>query len=157
LRSVTDALPNVTGIRVADILQALADIVGKLAASLAAAGSVTLASGALVLAGAIAAGQRRRISEAVIMKVLGGTATQIRAAWLVEFGLIGAISGVIAAAIGTIASWAVMRFVLRAPWTWQPGLLAELILGCVALMLCCGYAGTEAALRARAAPLLRQP
>jgi putative ABC transport system permease protein len=157
LRSVTDALPNVTGIRVADILQALADIVGKLAASLAAAGGVTLASGALVLAGAIAAGQRRRISEAVIMKVLGGTATQIRAAWLVEFGLIGAISGVIAAAIGTIASWAVMRFVLRAPWTWQPGLLAELILGCVALMLCCGYAGTEAALRARAAPLLRQP
>ncbi len=73
LRAVTDALPNVTGVRVADILQAVADLVGKLAAALAATGSVTLASGALVLAGAVAAGQRRRVAEAVVLKTLGAT------------------------------------------------------------------------------------
>ena len=89
LRAVTDALPNVTGIRVADILQAVADLVGKLAAALAATGSVTLASGALVLAGAVAAGQRRRVAEAVVLKTLGATRRQIRAAWLVEFGAVG--------------------------------------------------------------------
>ncbi len=108
---MTDALPNVTGIRVADILQSIADLVGKLAAALAAAGSVTLASGALVLAGAVAAGQRRRIADAVVLKTLGATRGQIRAAWLVEFGAIGAAAGLIAAGIGTLASWAVTRFV----------------------------------------------
>ncbi len=155
LRAVTDALPNVTGIRVADVLQAIADLVGKLGTALAAAGSVTLGSGALVLAGAIAAGQRRRISEAVVLKTLGGTRAQIRAAWLVEFGIIGAAAGLIAASLGTLASWAMMRFVMHAPWLFLPGTLAITMLGCMGLMLACGYAGTAGALRTRAAPLLR--
>ena len=155
LRAVTDALPNVTGIRVADILQAVADLVGQLAAALAATGSVTLASGALVLAGAVAAGQRRRMAEAVVLKTLGATRAQIRGAWMVEFGAIGACAGVLAAGLGTLASWGVVHYLMRAPWSFLPGILAATVLGCIVLMLGFGYAGTEAALRARAAPFLR--
>ena len=155
LRAVTDALPNVTGIRVADILQSVADLVGKLAAALAATGSVTLASGALVLAGAVAAGQRRRVAEAVVLKTLGATRAQIRTAWLVEFGAIGATAGLIAAALGTAASWGVVHFLLRAPWSFLPGTLAATVCGCIVLMLGFGYAGTSAALRVRPAPHLR--
>ncbi len=155
LRRVTDALPNVTGIRVADVLASIAELVGKLAAALESAGAVTLASGALVLAGAVAAGQRRRIADAVVLKTLGATRGQIRAAWLVEFGAIGAAAGVIAAGLGTLASWGVTRFVLQAPWLFLPGTLALTVGGCVVLMLVFGYAGTEAALRVRPAGLLR--
>jgi len=155
LRRVTDALPNVTGIRVADVLQAVATIVGKLGAALAAAGSVTLASGALVLAGAVAAGQRRRMAEAVVLKTLGATRAQIRAAWLVEFGVIGACAGVIAAALGTLASYGVMHFVMHAPWFFLAERLALTVGLCVAAMLAFGYAGTEAALRVRPAGYLR--
>ncbi len=155
LRTVTDALPNVTGIRVADVLQSLAELVGKLATALAAAGSVTLASGALVLAGAVAAGQRRRMAEAVVLKTLGATRGQIRAAWLVEFSAIGACAGILAAVIGSLASFAVMRFVMHAPWSFLPLRLALTICGCVLMMMVFGYAGTESALRTRAAGLLR--
>ena len=155
LRSVTDALPNVSGIRVADVLSSVAAILGKLAAALAATGSVTLVAGALVLVGAVAAGQRRRMAEAVVLKTLGATRGQVRAAWLVEFGLIGACAGLIAAAVGTLASWGVTTFVMRAEWVFLPGVLATTIGGCIVLMLGFGYAGTEAALRAKAAPLLR--
>ena len=77
LRAVTDALPNVTGIRVADVLAAIGELLGQLAGALAATGSITLAAGALVLAGAVAAGQRRRIADAVILKSLGATRGQI--------------------------------------------------------------------------------
>ncbi len=73
LRAVTDALPNVTGIRVADVLRAVAALLDQIAAALAATGSLTLAAGALVLVGAVAAGQRRRTREAVILKALGAT------------------------------------------------------------------------------------
>ncbi len=155
LRAVSDALPNVTGIRVADILQSVADLVGKLAAALAATGAVTLASGALVLAGAVAAGQRRRVAEAVVLKTLGATRAQIRTAWMVEFGLIGATAGLIAAGLGTLASWGVMHYMLRAPWSFLPGVLALTVGGCVLMMLGFGYAGTAAALRVRPAPYLR--
>ena len=155
LRAVTDALPNVSGIRVADVLGAVASLVGKIAAALAATGSITLVAGALVLVGAVAAGQRRRMAEAVVLKTLGATRGQIRGAWLVEFGIVGATAGVIAALVGTLASWGVVHFLMRADWVFLPGVLAATLLGCTALMLGFGYAGTASALRARAAPFLR--
>ena len=73
LRAVTDALPNVTGIRVQDVLSAIAALLDQVAAALTATGSLTLLAGALVLVGAVAAGQRRRMREAVILKTLGAT------------------------------------------------------------------------------------
>ena len=73
LRAVTDALPNVTGIRVEDVLAAVAALLDQVAAALVATGSLTLIAGALVLVGAVAAGQRRRTQEAVILKTLGAT------------------------------------------------------------------------------------
>ncbi len=155
LRAVTDALPNVSGIRVADVLGAVADLLRKLGAALGATGSLTLASGALVLAGAVASGQRRRIHEAVILKSLGATRGQIRAAWLVEFGALGLAAGVIAAIVGTAASYGVVHGVMRADWSFLPGTLAITIIVCIAMMLGFGYAGTAMALRAKAAPLLR--
>ena len=155
LRAVTDALPNVSGIRVADVLQSVADLLGQIGAILTATGSLTLGAGALVLAGAVAAGQRRRTRQAVILKSLGATRAQIRNAWLVEFGILGASAGLIAAGVGTAASYGVMHFVMDADWSFLPGTLVATVLSCVVLMLGFGYAGTAAALRTKAAPLLR--
>lgn len=155
LRALSDALPNVTGIRVADVLGRIGALLGQLAAALAAAAATTLASGMLVLGGAVAAGQRRRLAEAAVLRAVGATAGQIRAAWLTEFALLGLVAGVLAAAIGTAASLGVMRWVMRAEWVFLPGRLAATILGCMALVLVLGHLGTRAALKARVAPLLR--
>ena len=123
LRAVTDALPNVTGIRVADVLAAVAALLDQVAAALAATGSLTLLAGALVLVGAVAAGQRRRTHEAVILKALGATRRQIRAAWLVEFGVLGLAAGLIAALVGTLASFGVVRYIMHVDWAFLPGRL----------------------------------
>jgi putative ABC transport system permease protein len=155
LRAVTDALPNVTGIRVADILATLADLLDRVAAALAATGSLTLLAGGLVLIGAVAAGQRRRTQQAVILKVLGASRAQIRAAWLVEFGALGLTAGLIAALVGTVASWGVAHYIMDTDWTFLPGTLAGTLVVCLATMLIFGYTGTATALRAKAAPLLR--
>ena len=50
-----------------------------------AAGSVTLLAGALVLAGALATAQRRRIQQAVILKTLGATRRRILTSHLLEY------------------------------------------------------------------------
>jgi putative ABC transport system permease protein len=155
LRAVTDALPNVTGIRVQDVLATISGLLDQVAAALTATGALTLLSGTLVLVGAVAAGQRRRIREAVILKTLGATSVQIRAAWLVEFGLIGLIAGLIAAGIGSLASFGVMHYILHTHWIFLPVSLIWTLAGALALMLLLGYTGTAAALRARPAPLLR--
>jgi putative ABC transport system permease protein len=155
LRRVSDALPNVTGVSVTEILAAVAGLLSQLAAALAAMGALTLAAGALVLIGAVAAGRRRRIQEAVILKALGATRGQLRAAWLVEFGTIGFVAGALAAWVGTAASWAVMRFVAGESWVFLPGRLAATLAGALALMLIFGYAGTASALRVKPAARLR--
>jgi putative ABC transport system permease protein len=155
LRAVTDALPNVTGIRVEDVLATVAGLLGQVAAALAATGSLTLITGALVLAGAVAAGQRRRTQEAVILKVVGATRGQIRTAWMVEFGVLGLAAGLIAAMVGTLAGFGVVRYLMHIDFVFLPGPLALTLLASLAMMLAFGYAGTAAALRAKAAPMLR--
>ncbi|MBX9701204.1 MAG: ABC transporter permease, partial [Acetobacteraceae bacterium] len=155
LRALTDAFPNVSGVRVRDALEGVATLLARVGTALTATGSVTLLAGALVLAGAVAAGQRQRIRDAVVLKTVGATAGQIRAAWLVEFALIGLVAGGLAALAGAAASWGVVRFVMRAEWVLLPGTLALTILGCAALTLVAGQIGTALALRARPGPLLR--
>ncbi len=155
LRRVSDALPNVTGIAVQSVLQAVAALLDQLAAVLTATGSLTLLAGALVLVGAVAAGQQRRTHEAVILKTLGATRSQIRTVWLTEFGVLGLTAGLIAALVGTLASWGVLHYVMHAGWRFLPGRLVGTLIVGLAMMLAFGYAGTAAALRAKAAPWLR--
>jgi putative ABC transport system permease protein len=155
LRSVTDALPNVTGIRVQDVLGAIAGLLNQIAAALTVTGGVTLLAGTFVLVGAVAAGQRRRVREAVILKTLGATRSQIRVAWLTEFGLLGVVAGVIACLVGSAASYGITHYILHTDWIFLPFTLFYTVAGALAIMLVFGYAGTSAALRARPAPLLR--
>jgi putative ABC transport system permease protein len=155
LRAVTDALPNVTGIRVEDVLSAIAALLDQVAAALTATGALTLVAGTFVLVGAVAAGQRRRMHEAVILRTLGATRAQIRGAWLTEFGLVGLVAGLIAAVVGSAASFGVTHYIMHTDWIFLPFTLIYTLAGALALMLLFGYAGTAAALRARPAPLLR--
>jgi putative ABC transport system permease protein len=155
LRAVTDALPNVTGIRVEDVLATIAGLLDKVAVALTLTGLLTLVSGAIVLVGAVAAGQRRRTREAVILRTLGATRRQIRAAWLVEFGALGLAAGIMAGIVGSAASYGVMHYILHTDWVFLPGTLILTLAGALATMLVFGYAGTAAALRAKPAPLLR--
>jgi len=155
LRAITDAMPNVTGIRVEDVLGAIAILLDQVATALAATGFVTLLAGVLVLVGAVAAGQRRRAREAVILKTLGATRRQIRAAWLVEFGVLGLAAGLVASLAGISASYGVAHYILHTRWVFLPGTLILTVTGALATMLIFGYAGTAMALRARPAPMLR--
>lgn len=155
LRAVTDTFPNVSAIAVADVIAAVAKIFSQLAAALAALAGMALMAGMLVLAGAVAAEGRRRIRQAVILKTLGATRAQIRAAWLVGFGAQGMVAGVIAALVATGASFGVVRYLMGGRWVFLPVPLAAVVAGAILLLLIAGYAGTGAALRAKAAPWLR--
>jgi putative ABC transport system permease protein len=155
LRAVTDALPNVTGIRVEDVLSAISALLDQVAAALTATGALTLLAGTFVLVGAVAAGQRRRVREAVILRTLGASRTQVRTAWLTEFGLLGLVAGLIAAIVGSAASFGVVHYIMHTDWIFLPVTLIYTLAGALALMLLFGYAGTASALRARPASLLR--
>jgi len=117
---------------------------------------LTLAAGVLVLAGAVAAGHRRRVYDAVVLKVLGATRGSIAAAFLIEQGLTGLATAVVAGGIrhaGGLCPGHADRS--TATGCSLPGpLLAGLGLA-VLLTVTLGFAGTWHALGAKPAPYLR--
>ncbi|MDE2227466.1 MAG: FtsX-like permease family protein [Alphaproteobacteria bacterium] len=153
--AVTDRFANVSAISVRDALATVGRVIDAIAAALAAAAAVTLGAGVLVLAGAIAAGRRRRLYESVMLKVLGAGRGRILATFAVEYGLMGLASAALAAAVGTAAGWLVLTRVMHADWAFLPGRIALTLGLAVLAVLALGYAGTWRALMAPAAPYLR--
>ncbi len=155
-RAVTNRLGNVSAIRVKEALLAVQDMIGKADLAVRMAALVTLSAGALVLGGAVMAGRRRRVRDAVILKVLGAVRSDLWRAWLLEFGFLGAVTGLAATMVGLAASWAVLTQVMRADWVFLPGLALGTVLICMVASLLAGFAGTFWALRAKPAPLLKE-
>ena len=155
-RAVTDALANVSAIRVKEALTQVRAMIANADLAVRLAALVTLAAGALVLAGAVMAGHRRRVREAVILKVLGASRAELWRAWLLEFSIIGVVTGLAAALFGSVASWAILVHVMRGPWSFLPGLTLATLGVCMAAALAAGLAGAFVALRRPAAPVLRE-
>ncbi|HEX4055074.1 MAG TPA: FtsX-like permease family protein, partial [Tepidisphaeraceae bacterium] len=153
-RAVAAQFPNVTAIAVKDVLAQLGAVVAAVAIALRATAAVALVAGVLVLAGAVAAGQRRRIYQAVLFKVLGATRGTMTRAFLIEFAVMGSVTAIIAIAIGTVAADFVLTRAMQADFVFAPA--AALVSGLIgaAITLIIGYAGTWRALGARPAPYL---
>jgi putative ABC transport system permease protein len=154
-RAVTDRFPNVSAIRVKDALDAIARILEQIGVAVRITAAITLVAGTLVLAGAVAAGHRRRVYDAVVLKVLGATRGNIGGVFLLEYGLLGLITAVIAGAIGSIAAYFLLTDVMHAGWSFLPGAVLGTTVVAVLLTLVVGFAGTWRALGVKPAPLLR--
>jgi putative ABC transport system permease protein len=73
VKAVADAFPMVTSVRVREALETIGTVVTNLVLAIRGASAVTLVSAILVLGGALAAGHRHRVYDAVILKTLGAT------------------------------------------------------------------------------------
>jgi putative ABC transport system permease protein len=154
-RAVTDRFPNVSAIRVKDALDAIARILEQIGVAVRITAAITLVAGTLVLAGAVAAGHRRRVYDAVVLKVLGATRGDIGGVFLLEYGLLGLITAAIAGAIGSIAAYFLLTEVMHASWLFMPAAVLGTTVVAVLLTLVVGFAGTWRALGVKPAPLLR--
>ncbi|MDH5750012.1 MAG: FtsX-like permease family protein, partial [Rhodospirillales bacterium] len=148
-------LANISAIRVREALEQAAGMLSGIGLGIRGTALITIFSGALVLAGAIAAGHRRRVYDAVVFKVLGARRRTIFKTFLMEYGVVGLATGVIASAIGTLTAWAVVVFLMRSDWVFLPGVAAITVLICIVLTVFAGFAGTWRALGRKPGPYLR--
>jgi putative ABC transport system permease protein len=153
--AVTAKFPSATVIRVREMLETAGRMTGYVLNATQAAGSVTLFAGVIVLAGALAAAQRRRIYEAVILKTLGATRGRIIAAQLLEQISIAAAVSLLASVCGALAAWAVCSLLLKVPFTFSTTKLLQAALLTAIFVLGFGTVGTMRILRAKVAPYLR--
>lgn len=156
VQQVADRFPNVSAIPVREALAELAEVVATIGSAVRVVALATVAAGILVLGGAVAAGHRRRVYDAVVLKVLGATRGMVASAFLIEHLLLGLAAAAVAALVGTLAAWALVTFPMKGSWTFLPGPLLVTAAGAVAVTLALGFAGTWRALGAKPARYLRE-
>ncbi|MGA7116331.1 MAG: FtsX-like permease family protein [Hyphomicrobium sp.] len=154
-RALGKAFPAVTAIRVKEAIEAFNKVFEKVMAAVRVAGSVTLLAGALVLAGAMATAQRRRILEAVILRALGATRARILGAHVAEYLLLAVVTALAATVLGSIAAYAVVTGLMDLPFAFSWGAVGGALLTAAALVLTFGALGTWRVLSARPVPYLR--
>lgn len=156
LNAVTRAFPGVTSVRVKDALDVVNRLVGELGAAIRAAASVALIASVLVLAGALAAGNRSRIHDAVVLKTLGATRRTLISAYCLEYALIGLATAVFALAAGGVAAWFVLAHIMRLPAHFSPEVALATVLIALGVTVGLGLLGTWRVLGQKAAPVLRE-
>jgi putative ABC transport system permease protein len=155
LNSITREFPSVTSVRVKDALDIVNTIVAQLALAIRAAAAVALIASVLVLAGALAAGNRARIHDAVVLKTLGATRRTLIRAFSLEYMIIGLATAIFALLAGGTAAWFVISRIMSLPSTFQPEVAITTILVALVLTVGIGLIGTWRVLGHKAAPVLR--
>jgi putative ABC transport system permease protein len=156
LRSVTNAFPTITTVRVKDALDIVNGLIAQLATAIRAAATVALLASVLVLAGALAAGNRARIHDAVVLKTLGATRRTLMTAFSLEYLMLGLATAVFSLASGTLAAWFVISRIMTLPWVFLPNVAVATLLVALVLTIGIGLTGTWRILGMKAGPVLRE-
>jgi putative ABC transport system permease protein len=155
LNAVTRAYPAISGVRVKDALALANNFVAQFTTAVRVAASVALITSILVLAGALAAGNRARLRDAVILKMLGATRRTLVSAFVLEYLLIGLATALFALMAGTLGAWLVVVKLMNLTFYPEPLVVLVTIILSLVLTIGMGLAGTWRILGHKAAPVLR--
>ncbi len=122
-RDLVTKYPNVSAIDVREVLAALQGVIDNVTFAISIVGAVALASGALILIGAVAMTKFQRVYEAAILRTLGASTRLLATMLALEYSALGLIAGLIGAGGAMGLSWAVCRYVFEIEWSPAPLLL----------------------------------
>jgi putative ABC transport system permease protein len=155
IKSVADAFPTVTSVRVREALETIGTVVTNLVLAIRGASAVTLISAILVLGGALAAGHRHRVYDAVILKTLGATRARLLGAYALEYLMIGFATAVFGVISGSIAAWLIVTRLMTLSFVWQAGSATGVVAAALIVTVGLGLVGTLLALNQKPAAVLR--
>lgn len=156
LRSLTTRFPTVTTVRVRDALNVVNSLIEQLGTAIRAAALLALAASVLVLGGALAAGNRARIHDAVVLKTLGATRNTLIGAFVLEYSMLGLATSLFALIAGGLASWFVVDGIMGFEFTLLPAVAVGTVVAALVLTVGFGLIGTWRVLGQKAAPVLRE-
>jgi len=155
LRDLSRAFPNVTAIRVRDAIDRFSEVLAGIAAAVTYGAMATLLTGAIVLIGAAAAGERARTYEAAVLKTLGATRATILTSFALRSVILGAAAGLVAVLAGGLAGWAVTTFVMETDYRFEWVSAVVIVAGGVLATTLTGLAFAWRPLASRPARILR--
>jgi putative ABC transport system permease protein len=155
LRDLAKAFPNVTAIGVKAAIGRVTEALTAIAQATTLAAMATLITGFVVLIGAAAAGERARVYEAAVLKVIGAERGRILFSFALRSVLMGAAAGVVAIFAGAVAGWAVLTLVMDSDYAFDGTSALVIVLGGIGATLLAGLAFVWRPLASRPAGVLR--
>lgn len=155
LRALANEYPNITAIRVRDAIDRVSVALNGIAAATRWGAAATLLTGLVVLIGAAAAGEKRRVYEAAVLKTLGATRARILSSFALRAAILGGAAGLVAIFAGGVSSWAVMTFVMEIDFNFDYLSGFSIVAGGALASLLAGLAFALRPLAARPAQVLR--
>jgi putative ABC transport system permease protein len=152
---IAQSFPNITAIRIREVLEKLAEMLNRLALGVRLLGLLTIAAGLAILAGAVSAGEARRGREVALLKTLGMTRRQVTTAFCVEYGLVGLVAGLVGCLAALVLSYFVLTEGMEIDFTARPLLVLAALCSSVLLAVGAGLAASVGALRRRPVEVLR--
>jgi putative ABC transport system permease protein len=147
--------PNITVVRVGEVLGKVAGVIRRIGLAVRVLGGFTAAAGLAILAGAIGATAARRGREVALLKTLGMTRGEVVAAYAVEYGVVGAVAGLLGGGFGTLLSWVVLTRLMDLAFTLPFGTLLAGVFAGTLLAVASGLAASVPALAMRPMEVLR--
>jgi putative ABC transport system permease protein len=112
-RAVVSALPNVSAIDLALVLETLDRIFSRVQFVVQFMALFTVVTGIIVLAGAVLSGRFQRLREVVLLRTLGATRRQLVRIQLVEYAVLGVLSAVVGCSLAVLANALLAHFVFE--------------------------------------------
>jgi putative ABC transport system permease protein len=147
--------PNITAIDAREVIARIRSIVDNLVLAISVVGGVALASGVLILIGAVAMTKFQRVYEAAILRTLGASTRMLGTMLALEYSALGLLAGLIGAAGALALSWAVAKYLLDIAWRPAPLLLGSGVLLTTLLVAAVGVIASSDVLRKKPLGALR--
>jgi putative ABC transport system permease protein len=154
-RRLAERLPNVTTLDLTVLQQTLERLIERVVLAIRFMAFFTLATGAIVLVGALATSRFQRIREGALLRTLGATRGQLFRIVLAEYLALGLMAATVAAALAGVAAWALARWVFEGRFTLPALPLAGLTLGVVAVTVIVGLLNSREVIRRTPLEVLR--
>jgi len=147
---------SISSVSVKQAVKTATDVLSLLGGAIGLTALVTLVSGLAVLAGTVATTEAQRLSDSIILKVLGATRKEIMLAWIFEYSLLGLLTALVASIIGSLASYGLIGLVIGSPF--ELDLFVVLVTACAGAIgtMLLGLAGAMRTLSHKPAPHLRE-
>ena len=139
--------PNLTVVDVGGVLKQIQGVLDQVVTAVEFLFAFTLASGLLVLYAALMGSQDERTREAGLLRALGATRRQLAQAQLIEFSLVGALAGLLAASGAAAMGWALATYQFKFAWSFAPGVWAFGLLAGALCAIAGGWLGLRNVLK----------
>ncbi len=151
-RELVNQFPNVSVIDGVEILRTFRRVLDYVTLAVTVVGAIALFAGVLILVGSVAMTRFQRLYDAAVFRTLGANTRALTSMYVLEYGVLGLLAGLIGSAGALGLTWVLTRQVLEVAWTPAPMINVVGLVLTAAAVLVVGVGASAGVLRQK--PLL---